>query len=728
MNHLHVYPTSRAVRKALQSLTPLQSLEQTHINIAEFQSKAYYVPQLIQINPNARLLFFNENIDASLFTKTQTVFKLFEELAHEHIELEQLLNVDTYAEYEEQILELIELQKKYEAYLLDKGYFDRFMVPKLFRIAHGYIQNFDSITVHIDGYLTKFEFELFEQIATIRPFFIEIEIDSFSKKNISKFKDFDLSVGYRYRIDFTNKSIVTEQKLSQTIDCEVYALSHRINQTMFVFESINRLIDSGIEPENIAVILPDERFKYLLKTYDKFTYLNFAMGFDYKHTRTYKALESIYKYLTSIEAIDIERFESLHRDLKIQNEILDAETFIATLEKIVPFDSEELQKTLFHFRQTYKSQRLKLSEFLYLLLKDLQDIRVDDVRGGKVTVIGPIESRAVSFEGVVIVDFNDGFVPKINQKDIYLNTKIKKLLDLPTYKDREELQKHLYYALLSKAKKSYICYSGDESKSKFLFELGLETKGFFEPDLSNFYPLQRIELHPPKQFAFDAKDFVWSSTMLQTYLDCTMKFYYKYIQKIQEPKEDKINEGKILHDVLARCETFLPDEIASILHSYAPDRFFKKYWQPRLEKVGEIFTKLETTLAYKEKKIRKNIDSLEFTGVVDRVDRFDNGNYLIIDYKSGKIENRVKNLERLSDFQMPIYFLLMREYEPTLAYFSLKKGTIEYVQSLDAKIQLLFEHINALKEQKVLKPRKCDDINLCRYCPYTLLCQRGEYS
>jgi CRISPR/Cas system-associated exonuclease Cas4 (RecB family) len=728
MNRLYVYPTSRAVRNALQSLTPLQSLEQTHTTVAEFLSKVYYVPRLIQINPNARLLFFNENIDASLFTKTQTIFKLFEELAHEYIELDQLLSVDTYAEYEDQILELIGLQKKYENYLLDNGYFDRFMVPKHFQISYGYVENFDCITVRVDGYLTKFEFALFEKIAQNIPFFIEIEIDSYSKKNIEKFSAYGLEVGYRYGIDLTNQTVIKKEKLNQSIDCEVFATDHRINQTMFVFESINRLIDSGIRPENIAVILPDEGFKNLLKTYDRFDYLNFAMGFDYKHTHTYKRIESLYKYLTSDEDVDKKRYKLFHQNLEIQNKKTDVETFVASLEKIVDFEGEELQKTLFHFVQTYKMQHLKSSEFLYLLLKDLQDIRVDDVRGGKVTVMGPIESRAVRFEGVVIVDFNDGFVPKINQKDIYLNTKIKKLLDLPTYKDREELQKHLYFALLSKAKKSYICYGGDESKSKFLFELGLETQGVFTPDLSNFYPVHEIKVPIPEPFAFDASKYVWSSTMLQTYIECTMKFYYKYIQKIQQPKEEAVNEGKILHEILASCESFLPSEIQSLLREFAPDAFFQKYWQPRLEKVGEVFGRLDSTIVYKEKKIQKNIGSLEFTGVFERFDRLSDGGYLIVDYKSGKIENRVKNLERLSDFQMPIYFLLMQEYAPQLTYFSLKKGTIEYVQSVDEKIELLFEHIRALKEQKVFEPTKCDDINLCRYCPYTLLCQRGDYS
>ena len=53
---------------------------------------------------------------------------------------------------------------------------------------------------------------------------------------------------------------------------------------------------------------------------------------------------------------------------------------------------------------------------------------MDDVRGGKVTVMGVLETRGVRFEAVVIVDFNEGVVPATSSKDQFLNSQVRALL------------------------------------------------------------------------------------------------------------------------------------------------------------------------------------------------------------------------------------------------------------------------------------------------------------
>jgi len=55
----------------------------------------------------------------------------------------------------------------------------------------------------------------------------------------------------------------------------------------------------------------------------------------------------------------------------------------------------------------------------------------DDVRGGKVTVIGVLETRGGNFDGVIVPDFCDDFVPRRSQKDLFLNTNIRKILVFP---------------------------------------------------------------------------------------------------------------------------------------------------------------------------------------------------------------------------------------------------------------------------------------------------------
>ena len=50
---------------------------------------------------------------------------------------------------------------------------------------------------------------------------------------------------------------------------------------------------------------------------------------------------------------------------------------------------------------------------------------LDDVRGGKITVRGVLESRGIAYRAVVIVDVNEGIVPVSSSKDRFLNTAVR---------------------------------------------------------------------------------------------------------------------------------------------------------------------------------------------------------------------------------------------------------------------------------------------------------------
>ncbi len=131
-------------------------------------------------------------------------------------------------------------------------------------------------------------------------------------------------------------------------------------------------------------------------------------------------------------------------------------------------------------------EKLEFQKAFRIFLSRLGSKSIDDVKGGKVTVMGVLESRGVSFEGVIVVDFNDEFVPKRNSKDIFLNSQIRALAKLPTKSDRENLQRYYYYKLFSQAKEVAISFIEDEQNfaSRFLEELNIKnyevSKDFFD--------------------------------------------------------------------------------------------------------------------------------------------------------------------------------------------------------------------------------------------------------
>ena len=57
---------------------------------------------------------------------------------------------------------------------------------------------------------------------------------------------------------------------------------------------------------------------------------------------------------------------------------------------------------------------------------------MDDVGGGPVTVMGVLETRGSSYEGVIIPDFNESLIPKRSKKDLFLSSQIRSFASMQT--------------------------------------------------------------------------------------------------------------------------------------------------------------------------------------------------------------------------------------------------------------------------------------------------------
>ncbi|MGM0534210.1 MAG: PD-(D/E)XK nuclease family protein [Campylobacterota bacterium] len=727
MNKLLIYPTSRAAREKRLSLSPAQSLQTTVTTIAEFEQKVIYVPGKTFIDATKRSLFFNERVDASLFTKTEIIFKLFEELAYEKITFEQLLDFDTYANYEKQILQLRQTYNEYRAYLQKHGYTDKAFVPGEYSCNSAFYNEYDQIELFLDGYLTAFEKELFATVARQVRFLVHMELDRFIEKNSTAFTQNPLQSGYFYTLDLAKGSVVARRPLQGTPNAEVTAVSSRIEQAAFVFDSIETMITRDrIAAEDIAVILPDEAYKTVLQTFDRKNNLNFAMGFDYTRSPYYQKLDALYTYMQTRREEDAALLQAYKIQPPSNAGKVTPEQFFERIDAVIKPD-EEADGARFYLQKAYRGYRLQLLEFLYLYVKELQSIRVDDTSGGKITVMGALESRGSSFEGVIIVDFNDRFVPKVNQKDIYLNSALKASLGLPTARQRQNLQKHLYFSLLQKSKSAKICFSTDDAKSSFLNELGLDEHTNAVYDQSFFFHKHSLPEQPQLRLDFDPKSFVWSATMLKSYLSCPVQFYYKYIKKILQPKDDEINEGDILHRALAQCEDFTPETIERHLAPRSPNSFYTKLWMTKLQKFIAFEQDRDIEVVAKESSAQKVLQGITFRGRADRIDIDSTGRHWLIDYKTGSVNNPVYNLDKMTDFQMPLYSLLFSGYDPVPAYLPLFAPKLVTVKAMEQKMELFDKVLENLAAATKLTVTKCEDEKQCVYCPYKLLCARDMY-
>ncbi|MCW8821429.1 MAG: PD-(D/E)XK nuclease family protein, partial [Sulfurovum sp.] len=235
---------------------------------------------------------------------------------------------------------------------------------------------------------------------------------------------------------------------------------------------------------------------------------------------------------------------------------------------------------------------------------------------------------------------------------------------------------------------------------------------------------------------------------LKTYLECKRKYYYRYIQKLEAKKEDELNEGAFLHVLLDHLhrekdsyeskeemqksldillDKLLPFDDAKVAYK-------KLLWKEKLK--GFVTSqidhfKADWKVVERELEVESDIGGLRFKGRIDRIDQ-NATNTLVLDYKSGSTTdaNKTKNLENLTDLQMSIYHhMLIGKYQNiNLAFVKIfEGGTIEEITALEEKNEYLAQHIIDLKQTKSFIAEKCEDLQKCKYCEFTLMCTRGEY-
>ncbi len=775
MKTLQVFPTSRAIRHAKAAWQHIDALLPDTMRMDEFESRCITLGDRALIDPLWRVLLLREAADfsefavfdmectlAKFFARSEGLFRFFEEIAREEVTLERLKEADAYAEFGDHLAVLAQLQERYRVLLEARGLSDAMFVPQAARLNEGFLTQYARIEIHLEGLLSRYELRLLDQVAAHTEVVLHINTTPFSTKMIERFLEQGISIAPNSitHIDLSRRRVLQTHPCATEIRARVVAVSERYEQTSAALVQIHRMIESGIPPERIALILPDESFKEPFRLYDKYNNLNFAMGFDYAHGRTYKILDAISRHWRAPDAQTLERLERYglsEEQYAVRTGIVGVEELLVwlgglDLDEKDPLRIARVTEARETFARLFPDERLTLAEWLHLWLRQLDTIRIDDLRGGMVTVMGVLETRGVSFDGVMIVDFNDGIVPATVAKDQFLNSQVRAFADLPTRSDREALQKHYYHRLLSGAKDAVILYatSDDRLPSKFLYELELQSVDpvSVQPSLLYDQPSRIVPESDPVVSAFDAGAQIWSASRLATWLGCRRKYYYRYIRGIQPKPDTELNEGAFLHTLLEhlyrRVDHYdtpeaLRDRLHRLMDELLPEdtpriAYQKILWKRKLEPfITQQIVHFQSgwRVVEREKEFAGQINGLRFKGRIDRIDQ-DATRTLVIDYKSGSLSeaNRSKNLEEATDFQMNIYRRLVEPDRPNaepVFWEIFGEGKTIPAQGLDEKEEYLKKHLEELADTREFTAQKTEKLSRCTYCEFALLCGRGEY-
>ncbi|WP_323588634.1 PD-(D/E)XK nuclease family protein [Aliarcobacter butzleri] len=776
---LLVFPTSRAIRDYISKQKSNNTLLPFILTIDEFLKKSISLSNLKYCEEEHRVLFLNEaikNIDikklgiSDNFTKflkqSDYIYRFFLELASEKVEIEEIQNVDTYDFYLEHLEILKAIKKKYIEILENNSYVDKINLDKHYEINENFLDKFQDIELHFEGYFTKVEFEIVEKISQKIDTKIIFYSNSYNQKSLEVFKNLNINlrIDYKYKIDLTNKIIIDEEEIKSLLESyEIKGFSSRLNQIAYIKSCIERSVLNGVNPKDIALVLPDESFVSSIELFDDERYFNYAMGKSIKNKELYQISNAIYLYLSEDEEKNISNISYL----KIDKEFID--------KNIKPFWNKVTNKELFvsitdFIKQKEKNIELieKYDELLYklnitlfsnenkILLKDvykiflqkLSSITLDDINSGKITVLGLLETRAVSFDTVIVCDFNESYIPKISVKDKFLSTRLKQLANLPTQFDRESLQKYYYKRLISSSKNVFISYVNSETNQISRFANELFEKNIATDTNDSFYKHILYDNHKISYFdediisKIDLTKFIWSATSFKNFLECKRRFYLQYILKINEhtislkPKGYEL--GDIIHSILE--DYYSKDNKNSI------EELFLKYkssnpfltldlevWKKKLLNFYEFDKQRlkNREIIMIEKEFNCSFNNINIKGIIDRVDKFED-NYEVIDYKTSSTlsVDTLKTYEKSVDFQLEFYYIalqqLFKNSNIKAFYYDLNECLLKEEVAIQEKLELLSSKFDELKElsKNEINFLKCEDKSNCLYCAYKIICNR----
>ncbi|EAJ7105948.1 PD-(D/E)XK nuclease family protein [Campylobacter upsaliensis] len=789
---LYVFSSSRKIKEYYQQSKGTNALIDQALSVAEFLDKIC-LSQGFRASAYEQLLLMQEackksqNLEQKLGISTEFfaflknneyLFSFFRELALENKSIKDLQNSDYYASYNEHLEILDCVFQNYLNLLKRENLYDELSLPLSYTLNLDFLEDYESIIYDLEGFLSHFELSLLLQIAKHKELILRFKTSKFNLayfKELPFLKDVNLKENYHYEFNITQNILLKKESLKpKSAFVKVQQFELRILQVAFVLDEISSFIRAGLKAEDIVVITPNESFCDFLRLLDQNNMLNYASGVSIKESLFYQRLRSLYESanLDDLHFDDNKDYFNEAQNFDLHNSLLhyfeldfkefkehftkecEFSYFETLIKQFLANENSELrlfvEKELFFIKNLLTNQKLNLKQILELFFIQISSFKQSYVGGGAVTAMGILESRGLSFDGVIVVDFNEDLIPKRSVNELFLNNEVRTKAGLISYEKRENLQRFYYEQLFKNAKKISICYVENEEKSRSRLLEDLEfrldlTKEFSQKAYLNAlklnYKAKQIKLEPPQAPKLKHNLFATplSYSRLTLFLESKRTYFYKYIKHLKEPRELKMdikeqNDRKRLKN--------LGIFIHRILELYYKhyDFFDEKLFTSLLEKEGQKegldaldlellkikfkeFAKKEQERfkqGYHIKHLELNMDKsiilegqrIELTGKIDRIDSNERFGELILDYKSGKIPEK--------SYQLAFYKLLYDENAHAAFYdlndFELKEGKdTKSVFALKEELEKLLKEVD---KEIVFENEKSD------FCPYKLLYEK----
>ncbi|MGD0756210.1 MAG: PD-(D/E)XK nuclease family protein [Bacteroidales bacterium] len=190
-----------------------------------------------------------------------------------------------------------------------------------------------------------------------------------------------------------------------------------------------------------------------------------------------------------------------------------------------------------------------------------------------IQIMGILETRALDFKNLIILSVNEGILPAVSAGSSFIPFTLREAFGLPSVNHQESIYAYHFYRLLQRADNVTFIYNSNSEglrsgeMSRFLIQMKYEDS--LKPDFldltfeikTHLAPGEKIERNEEhsKQLTslfLDMKSGKsLSPSAINTWLNCRMKFFYRYINRLKEPENisadiDPAMLGNILHEIM----------------------------------------------------------------------------------------------------------------------------------------------------------------------------------